>query len=160
MSTTPIPVPEQQQPPPIAETTQQAYTAHSGHGSVGPVIAVLAVITILVLAVITILGAIAIVIGRLCSGRRIMGRGRYDFEGWVETKFSSCLDGRVDPPPPRAAAENSFSGGGGFGDAVPAAENRVSSGSGNAVPAETPQQAKEEEMISDRRNPHETAQSS
>ncbi|CAK9179711.1 unnamed protein product [Ilex paraguariensis] len=132
MSNTPIPDTEQQQPPPIAETTQQHYTAHSGHGSIGPVIAVLAVITIL--------GAIAVMIGRLCSGRRIMGHGQYDLEGWVETKCSSCLDGRVDPPPPRAVAENS-----------------VSSNSGGAIPVavqiETPQERKEEE-ISDQNNPH------
>ncbi|KAH7575193.1 hypothetical protein JRO89_XS02G0060700 [Xanthoceras sorbifolium] len=79
-----------QQPPPV-EVTQQAYTAHSGHGSVGPVIGVLAVITIL--------GVIAGMIGRLCSGRPIMGHGgQYDFEGWVEKKCSSCIDGRVEPP--------------------------------------------------------------
>ena len=94
-TTTPNPIDQQQQqlPPPSPEAvTQQAYTAHSGHGSVGPVIAVLAVITIL--------GVIAGMIGRLCSGRRIMGHGQYDFESWVETKCSSCLDGRVGPPPP------------------------------------------------------------
>jgi hypothetical protein len=56
---------------------------------------------IAVLAVITILGVIAGMIGRLCSGRRIMGHGQYDFESWVERKCSSCLDGRVGPPPPR-----------------------------------------------------------
>ncbi|KDP38236.1 hypothetical protein JCGZ_04879 [Jatropha curcas] len=81
---------DQQQPPPM-EVTQQVYTAHTGHGSVGPFIAVLAVITIL--------GVLAGMVGRLCSGRRIMGHGQYDFEGWVERKCSSCLDGRVDPPP-------------------------------------------------------------
>lgn len=80
---------DQQEPPPLA-VTQQAYTAHSGHGSVGPVIAVLAVITIL--------GVIAGMIGRLCSGRRILGHGQYDVESWVEKKCSSCLDGHVDPP--------------------------------------------------------------
>ncbi|GKV22738.1 hypothetical protein SLEP1_g32575 [Rubroshorea leprosula] len=82
--------PLDQLPPPTV-VTQQAYTTHTGHGSVGPVIAVLAVITIL--------GVIAGMIGRLCSGRPIMGRGHYDFEGWVERKCSSCLDGRVGPPP-------------------------------------------------------------
>ena len=81
-----------QQPPPI-EVTQQAYTTHSGHGSVGPVIAVLAVITVL--------GVIAGMIGRLCSGRRVMGHGEYDVETWVETKCSSCVDGRITPPTPR-----------------------------------------------------------
>ncbi|KAJ0077091.1 hypothetical protein Patl1_36207 [Pistacia atlantica] len=76
MSTPPL---LDQQPPPMA-VTQQAYTARSGHGSVGPVIAVLAVIIML--------GVIAGMIGRLCSGRRVMGRGEYDFEGWVERKCS------------------------------------------------------------------------
>ena len=87
---------EQQQLPPVG-VSQEAYTTHTGQGSVGPVIAVLAVITIL--------GVIAGVIGRLCSGRPIMGHGQYDFEGWVERKCSSCLDGRVDPPPPRPTEE-------------------------------------------------------
>ncbi|KAK3195694.1 hypothetical protein Dsin_027004 [Dipteronia sinensis] len=83
----------EQQPPPV-EATQQAFTAHSGYGSVGPVI--------VVLAVITILGVIAAMIGRLCSGRPIAGHGgQYDFEGWVERKCSTCIDGRVAPPPSR-----------------------------------------------------------
>ncbi|KAF4353408.1 hypothetical protein G4B88_007190 [Cannabis sativa] len=92
MSTITAPIIDQQpqQPPPMA-VVQQAYTAHSGHGSVGPVIAVLAVITVL--------GFVAGMIGRLCSGRRVMGHGQYfDFEGWVERKCSSCLDGTVGPP--------------------------------------------------------------
>ncbi|XP_002521845.2 uncharacterized protein LOC8283273 [Ricinus communis] len=89
------PLDQQQQESPSIEINQQAYTAHTGHGSVGPVIAVLAVITIL--------GVVAGMIGRLCSGRRVMGHGQYDFEGWVERKCSSCLDGRVDPPPTRPA---------------------------------------------------------
>ncbi|CAI9104379.1 OLC1v1003037C1 [Oldenlandia corymbosa var. corymbosa] len=84
----------QQQPPPMAMATQQAYSANTGHGSAGPVIGVLAVITIL--------GAAAVMIGRICSGRGIFGRGpRYDLESWVETKCSSCVDGRIDSPAPR-----------------------------------------------------------
>ncbi|KAE8690292.1 putative peptidyl-prolyl cis-trans isomerase d, ppid [Hibiscus syriacus] len=62
---------EQLQPPPTG-ASQQADTANTSHGSVGPVIAVLAVITIL--------GVIAGMIGRLCSGRPIMGHVHYDFE--------------------------------------------------------------------------------
>ncbi|KAJ6716662.1 hypothetical protein OIU74_009239 [Salix koriyanagi] len=85
---------QQQEPPPMEGTQQAAYTTHTGYGSVGPVIAVLAVITIL--------GVIAGMIGRVCSGRRILGHhGQYDFEGWVERKCSSCLDGHVAPPPTR-----------------------------------------------------------
>ncbi|KAJ4830092.1 hypothetical protein Tsubulata_017774 [Turnera subulata] len=83
---------QQEQPPPF-QVTQQAYTTHTGRGSVGPVIAVLAVITIL--------GVIAGMIGRLCSGRRVFGHGQYDFEGWVESKCASCLDGHVGPAPTR-----------------------------------------------------------
>ncbi|KAJ6385789.1 hypothetical protein OIU77_028876 [Salix suchowensis] len=87
---------QQQEPPPMEGTQQAAYTTHTGYGSVGPVIAVLAVITIL--------GVIAGMIGRVCSGRRILGHhGQYDFEGWVERKCSSCLDGHVAPPPTRPA---------------------------------------------------------
>lgn len=91
---TPLDQQQQQQPPPLP-VTQQARTAHSGHGSVGPVIAVLAVITIL--------GVIAGMIGRLCSGRRILGHGQYDVEGWLERKCSSCIDGRIDPRPARTS---------------------------------------------------------
>ncbi|RVW50479.1 hypothetical protein CK203_086830 [Vitis vinifera] len=52
-----------------------------------------------VLAVIAILGTLAAIVGRLCSGRRIMGHGQYDIESWLEEKCSSCIDGRVNPPP-------------------------------------------------------------
>ncbi|XP_031107148.1 uncharacterized protein LOC116011869 [Ipomoea triloba] len=92
MSNTPVVDYPLQQPPPMVMEQQQAYASRTAHGSVGPVIGVLAVIAVL--------GAIAVMIGRLCSGRRIMGRGQYDFESWVETKCASCIDGRVDPPPP------------------------------------------------------------
>ncbi|KAM7479213.1 hypothetical protein LguiA_027426 [Lonicera macranthoides] len=115
MSTTTTPLLDPQQPPPIADIRQIYPSSHSGHGSVGPVIAALAVITIL--------GAIAVMIGRLCSGRRIMGHPQYyDFEGWVETKFSSCIDGRIDLPPPRPPAEAENSGGDTVQPTVPAGE--------------------------------------
>nr|XP_043620031.1 uncharacterized protein LOC122591867 [Erigeron canadensis] len=94
MSSTPEMDPTQQPPPFPPVIQEQAYSQHSGHGSVGPVIGVLAVIMVL--------GAVAIMIGRLCSGRRIMGHMQYDFEGWVETKCSTCIDGRLGPPAPRA----------------------------------------------------------
>ncbi|KAJ0591293.1 hypothetical protein HanIR_Chr04g0206781 [Helianthus annuus] len=92
MSTTP-PLDPTQQPPPYPPVIQEhAYKPHSGHGSVGPVIGVLAVVIVL--------GAVAIMIGRLCSGRRVMGHMQYDFEGWMETKCTTCIAGRLDPPPP------------------------------------------------------------
>ncbi|PIA56156.1 hypothetical protein AQUCO_00700481v1 [Aquilegia coerulea] len=89
---------QQQQPPPIA-VTQQAYSTQTSHGSVGALIGVLAVITIL--------GVIAGMIGRLCSGRQIMGHGNYDFEGWIEKNCASCIDGGIDPPPPPLSSRNS-----------------------------------------------------
>ncbi|OMO74880.1 hypothetical protein COLO4_26446 [Corchorus olitorius] len=95
-----------QQPPPGVPVTQvqQPYESHAAHASIGPVIAVLVVIVIL--------GILAGMIGRLCTGRKIMGYGQYDIESWFETKFSSCIDGRIySPPPPRpnvaASANNS-----------------------------------------------------
>lgn len=130
--------PQQQPPPPPLEVTQQAYTSQPGHGSIGPVIGVLAVITIL--------GAIAVMIGRLCSGRRIMGHGQYDFEGWVEAKCGSCIDGRVDPPtpprrpppPPRQPHSGRVESGSSSG--------RVSSGVPDAGPTQSGQEAREEEV--------------
>ncbi|KAI3786310.1 hypothetical protein L1987_39902 [Smallanthus sonchifolius] len=83
-----------EQPPPFPPVIEEhAYKPHSGHGSVGPVIGVVAVIMVM--------GAVAVVIGRICSGRRVMGHVQYDFEGWMETKCSTCIDGRLGPPPPR-----------------------------------------------------------
>ncbi|GAB4837963.1 hypothetical protein Ancab_027491 [Ancistrocladus abbreviatus] len=86
--------------PPMTETEpqEQAYVGHrggggGGGGSVGAVIAVLAVVTILAI--------IAAAIGRLCSGRSIMGYGHFDVEAWTETKCSSCVDGHVCPAPSR-----------------------------------------------------------
>ncbi|XP_022896783.1 uncharacterized protein LOC111410592 [Olea europaea var. sylvestris] len=116
------PVLDPLQPPPMAVMDQQAaYTAHSGHGSVGPVIGVLAMITVLV--------ALSVMIGRLCSGRRIMGHQGYDFERWVEIKCSSCIDGGFNPhPQPRTVAEH-----------------RVSSASSAAEPLDAPEEAGEEQ---------------
>ncbi|XVF63982.1 hypothetical protein PTKIN_Ptkin09bG0130400 [Pterospermum kingtungense] len=83
-----------QQPPPVTATQQQQpYNSSTGHASIGPVIAVLSVIIIL--------GIVAGMIGRLCTGRKMMGYGQYDIESWIETKCSSCIDGRIYPPQPR-----------------------------------------------------------
>ncbi|KAG6472193.1 hypothetical protein ZIOFF_069650 [Zingiber officinale] len=91
-------------------------------GSVGPVIAVLAVIAVL--------GVIAGLVGRLCSGRTVMGYGHYDLEGWFERKCASCIDGRLaaSAPPPRPSANGT--------DAQP-------------PPPEAPQQAKQTERRAD-----------
>ncbi|KAF9608667.1 hypothetical protein IFM89_010451 [Coptis chinensis] len=90
---TPLEPFQQPPPPPIGMVVaqQQAYNTNSSHGSYGPFIAVILVITIL--------GILAVIVGRLCSGRRIFGYGpHYDFESWIETKCSSCIDGRIDLP--------------------------------------------------------------
>lgn len=78
--------------PPMMVSQQQAAGSHySSGGHVGPVIAVLAVIAVL--------GILAGLLGRLCSGRTILGYGpHFDLESWVETKCSACLDGHVAPP--------------------------------------------------------------
>lgn len=64
---------------------------HSGGGSVGTLV--------VVLAVITILGVLAGVVARICGGRHLAGHGDYDFEGWVENKCSSCIDGTLGGGP-------------------------------------------------------------
>lgn len=68
---------------------QQKSYSNSHDGSIGLVIGV-------VIGVI-IIGIISIVVGRLCSGRRVMGfEGEFDLERWAETKCSSCIDGRLN----------------------------------------------------------------
>eukprot|EP01018_Ginkgo_biloba_P015101 Gb_29050 [translate_table: standard] len=91
MSTPTNPIFQQQSPNPSGSSS------HSS-GSVGPVI--------VVLAVITILGVVAGMIGRFCAGRRFSGDSEHDFEGWVERKCSTCIDGRIDIPAPSMPAEN------------------------------------------------------
>ncbi|CAI9770010.1 unnamed protein product [Fraxinus pennsylvanica] len=117
------PVLDPLQTPPLAVMAQQAaYTDRSGHGSVGPVIGVLAVITVL--------GALSVMIGRLCSGRRIMGHQGYDFERWVEIKCSSCIDGSFNPHPPTRTV----------------AEHHASSSSSAVEPLDAPEEAGEEQQ--------------
>ncbi|KAI3497339.1 hypothetical protein L1887_39882 [Cichorium endivia] len=101
MSTPSLDQTQQQLPPILPVIERQDYTSHHLHGSVGPAIGALALIMVL--------GVVAVMIGRLCSGRRIMGHRQYDFEGWVETKCSSCIDGRLGPPPPPPAIVESSS---------------------------------------------------
>lgn len=72
---------------------QHPHGGHPGSSSVGPVIGVLVVIIVF--------AVVAVVVGRLCSGKSIMGYGHFDLESWAETKCSSCIDGRISPPPPR-----------------------------------------------------------
>ena len=92
---------QQQQLPPPPPVYATSYRAHGE--SVGPVIAVLAVIAVL--------GVIAGIVGRLCSGRTIMGYGHYDLEGWFEQKCASCIDGRLEAPPqPRRPSANATGG--------------------------------------------------
>ncbi|TKY75102.1 hypothetical protein E2542_SST03868 [Spatholobus suberectus] len=91
-----MPMYQQQEQPPPASVAHQ-----SPHESVGPVVGVLVVIIVL--------GVIAVMIGRLCSGRRIMGHGQYDVENWAERKCSSCIDGRINLSLPTRASESSTS---------------------------------------------------
>ncbi|KAK7410013.1 hypothetical protein VNO78_00477 [Psophocarpus tetragonolobus] len=90
-----MPMYQQDQPPPMSVPQQSA------HESVGPVIGVLVVVIVL--------GIIAVMIGRLCSGRRIMGHGQYDVESWAERKCSSCIDGRINLSLPTRPSESSTS---------------------------------------------------
>ena len=83
-------MPVVQQPPAGYYTEQAATHSSPPSGSI--------VMVIVVLAVITILGAAAGVVGRLCAGRRFSGDSEYDFEGWVERKCSTCIDGHLDGP--------------------------------------------------------------
>ncbi|KAL2346377.1 hypothetical protein Fmac_000377 [Flemingia macrophylla] len=91
-----MPLYQQQEHPPPVSVAQ-----HSPQESVGPVIGVLIVIIVL--------GIIAVMIGRLCSGRRIMRHGQYDVESWAERKCSSCIDGRINISLPTRPSEASTS---------------------------------------------------
>ncbi|CAI0558449.1 unnamed protein product [Linum tenue] len=100
-----MPLGQQQQPDIGVEPFPIHSSSSSSHASIGPVIAVLVVIMIL--------GIVAGMIGRLCSGRTIFGYGDYDIESWAETKFSSCIDGRIttsNTPPPTAVTRDPQSG--------------------------------------------------
>ncbi|GAB2222522.1 hypothetical protein Droror1_Dr00016640 [Drosera rotundifolia] len=100
-------------PPPMVVSEQHSYAAvDSNQGSVGPVIGVLVAILIL--------GVVAAMIGRLLSGRSIMGYGgHFDVDAWMDSKFSSCLDSHahgptslrpLSPEPPTPAVENNARG--------------------------------------------------
>ncbi|KAI4388390.1 hypothetical protein MLD38_000723 [Melastoma candidum] len=67
-------------------------TGAQNHISIAPFIGIFAAVVVL--------GAAAVVVGRVCSGRRgIAGgdhpQGKYDLESWAERKCSSCIDGRI-----------------------------------------------------------------
>ncbi|WJX41314.1 hypothetical protein P8452_28687 [Trifolium repens] len=93
--------PMYQQPPPFIVTPQSYNGSSQHHDSIGPVIGVLVVIIVL--------GIIAVMIGRLCSGRRIMGHGQYDLESWAERKCSTCIDGRINLSMPMRVSESNTS---------------------------------------------------
>ncbi|XP_039056101.1 uncharacterized protein LOC120198937 [Hibiscus syriacus] len=92
----------QQPPPEVAVTEEPYYNSHTAHVSIAPLIAVLLVITIL--------GIVTSMIGRLCTGLKVMSVGQFDIESWIETKCS-CIDGRIYPhqPPPRSNASSATS---------------------------------------------------
>ncbi|CAA7019625.1 unnamed protein product [Microthlaspi erraticum] len=88
------------QPPPATELPlHSSSTSASGHSTIGPFIAVLILVIVLCI--------LASVLGRLCSGKTILGYGDYDMERWAESRCSSCIDGHILPhrpspsPPPR-----------------------------------------------------------
>ncbi|AES73246.1 hypothetical protein MtrunA17_Chr3g0133571 [Medicago truncatula] len=116
----------QQQPPPFT-VTQPSYHGASQHDSIGPLIGVLVVIIVL--------GIIAVMIGRLCSGRRIMGHGQYDIESWAEKKCSTCIDGRIN-------------------HSIPMRVNETSTTSLPATPINTQQETRQEEQSSQNSPPN------
>ncbi|XP_010526140.1 PREDICTED: uncharacterized protein LOC104803788 [Tarenaya hassleriana] len=79
------------QPPPATEHSSSSSAVPSG-SSVGPLVAVLVVVAVLCV--------IAGFVGRICSGKTVMGFGEYDMERWAESRCSSCIDGHIPPPPP------------------------------------------------------------
>lgn len=89
-------VPLDQSPPlVIAQPNYSPQPGSSYHASVAPVVAVLVAVAVL--------GVAAAIVGRLCTGKRIMGYGhKYDMESWAESKCSSCIDGRIHVSPPVA----------------------------------------------------------
>ncbi|KFK32502.1 hypothetical protein AALP_AA6G251000 [Arabis alpina] len=74
------------EPPPQQHTDSGSASDHS---TIGPFIAVFIVITVLCV--------LASVIGRLCSGKTILGYGDYDMERWAESRCASCIDGHILP---------------------------------------------------------------
>ncbi|TQD73229.1 hypothetical protein C1H46_041247 [Malus baccata] len=87
------PFDQTQQSPPDFVLQQNTNTSHSPHGSIGAVVGVLIVVLLL--------GLVAAVIGRVCSGRSIFGYGHYDLGSWAEAKCASCIDGRINAQIPR-----------------------------------------------------------
>ncbi|CAA0372109.1 hypothetical protein AtNW77_Chr2g0245821 [Arabidopsis thaliana] len=99
------------QPPPATEVSQDSSSVSSaGNSTIGPFIAVFIVVTVLCV--------LASVIGRLCSGKTILGYGDYDMERWAESRCGSCIDGHIiphrpspsPPPPPRQHLHHTSSG--------------------------------------------------
>ncbi|EOA29063.1 hypothetical protein CARUB_v10025319mg [Capsella rubella] len=95
------------QPPPATEVPQHS---SSGNTTIGPFIAVFIIVIVLCV--------LASVIGRLCSGKTILGYGDYDMERWAESRCGSCIDGHIiphhrpspSPPPPRQPLHHTSSG--------------------------------------------------
>lgn len=95
----------------VIELVQRSVVARdaggSGHssGSIG--------MLFVVLVVIVVLGLLAGLLARICGGRHVSGHREYDFEGWVERKCASCIDGSMPPPP--AVGSRAGGDGGGVG---------------------------------------------
>ncbi|KAH6559463.1 hypothetical protein KP509_1Z007500 [Ceratopteris richardii] len=96
----------------------------------------------IVLAIIMILGIIAGFIGRICAGRHWGGDTQYDFEGWVEKRCASCIDGDIEappPPPPPAPAEEKPPAEAAPPAAAPAAGNGAAPAPAGDPPAPAPE---------------------
>jgi hypothetical protein len=91
---------------PAAYGGAEGAAAAAKGGSYGPVIAMLAVLAVL--------AAVAIAVGRLCYGRRALGRaGGHDLEAWVERTCAPCVGARVRSGTPAAGSEPAKEEGGG-----------------------------------------------
>lgn len=69
-------------PPSLMVPVAYGAGAEEISGSYGPVIGMLAVVVVLAMA--------AVAVGRLCFGRRALGRG-HDLEAWVERTCGPCV---------------------------------------------------------------------
>ncbi|KAM3353271.1 hypothetical protein ACQJBY_024436 [Aegilops geniculata] len=80
-------------PPPQVMAYGVAEGTAASSGSYVPVIAMLAVLAVLT--------AVAVAVGRLCFGRRALGRaGGHDLEAWVELKCGPCVGAGVHSSAP------------------------------------------------------------
>lgn len=78
-------------------TTMRDSSGHN-NGSIG--------MLFVVLVIIIVLGLLAGLLARVCGGQHFAGHIEYDFEGWIEKRCASCIDGSLPPPPPAPPKED------------------------------------------------------